>query len=98
MPQKAREKFKTEHNVFDNFTNRTLFKLISEGHFEGLESTISMGKEANIFSAKRKDGSRVMIKIYRLEACDFNRMYDYIKEDPRYADIRGKKRKIIFIP
>jgi RIO kinase 1 len=96
MPQKAREKFKTEHNVFDNFTNRTLFKLISEGHFEGLESTISMGKEANIFSAKRKDGSRVMIKIYRLEACDFNRMYDYIKEDPRYADIRGKKRKIIF--
>jgi RIO kinase 1 len=55
-----------------------------------------MGKEANIFSAKRKDGSRVMIKIYRLEACDFNRMYDYIKEDPRYADIRGKKRKIIF--
>ena len=96
MPNKAREKFKTAHNVFDEFTNRTLFKLISEGYFEGLESPIAIGKEANIFSAKTKDGSRVMIKIYRLEACDFNKMYDYIKEDPRYADIKGKKRKVIF--
>lgn len=96
MPTRSKEKFKTMHNVFDEFTNRTIFKLISEGYFEGLESPISIGKEANIFSAKRKDNSRVMIKIYRLEACDFNRMYDYIKEDPRYADIKGKKRKIIF--
>jgi len=96
MPTKAREKFKTQHNVFDEFTNRTIFKLISEGYFEGLESPISIGKEANIFSAKRKDKTRVMVKIYRLEACDFNKMYDYIKEDPRYADIKGKKRKIIF--
>jgi len=96
MPHKPKEKFKTAHNVFDDFTNRTIFKLISEGYFEGLESPISIGKEANIFSAKRKDKSRVMVKIYRLEACDFNRMYDYIKEDPRYVDIKGKKRKVIF--
>ncbi len=96
MPNKSKEKFKTMHNVFDEFTNRTLFKLISEGYFEGLESPISIGKEANIFSAKTKDKSRVMVKIYRLESCDFNKMYDYIKEDPRYADIKGKKRKIIF--
>ena len=96
MPNKAKEKFKTMHNVFDEFTNRTLFKLISEGYFEGLESPISIGKEANIFSAKTKDNSRVMVKIYRLESCDFNKMFDYIKEDPRYADIKGKRRKIIF--
>lgn len=96
FPRKIDEKFQVMHNVFDEFTNRTIFKLISEGYFEGLESPISIGKEANIFSAKRKDGSRVMAKIYRLESCDFNRMYDYIKEDPRYADIKGKKRKIIF--
>lgn len=97
FPRKPDEKFKTMHNVFDEFTNLTIFKLISEGYFEGLESPVSIGKEANIFSAKRKDNSRVMVKIYRLETCDFNRMYDYIKEDPRYADIKGKKRKIIFL-
>ncbi len=37
-----------------------------------------------------------MVKIYRLETCDFNKMYDYIKEDPRYVHLKGKKRKIIF--
>ncbi|MFH1642664.1 MAG: serine protein kinase RIO [Nanoarchaeota archaeon] len=94
-PRRVPDKFKVMHNVFDEFTNRTLYKLISEGHFDGLESPISIGKEANIFSAKKGDG-RVMIKIYRLESCDFNVMYDYIKEDPRYTGLKGKKRKIIF--
>ncbi len=91
----TKEIFKTMHGVFDEFTNRTLFKLISEGYFDGLESTIAVGKEANIFSALGSEG-RVMVKIYRLETCDFNKMYDYIKNDPRYIDLKGKKREIIF--
>ncbi|MCK5283515.1 MAG: serine protein kinase RIO [Nanoarchaeota archaeon] len=95
MPKITREKFKSMHNVFDEFTNRNIFRLISQGHFDGLESPISIGKEANIFSAK-KGSKRLIVKIYRLETCDFNRMYDYIKEDPRYLNLRGKKRKIIF--
>lgn len=81
-------------NVFDDFTERTIFKLISEGYFDGLESPISIGKEANIFSALGRKG-RVMVKIYRLEACDFNRMYDYIKYDPRYSNLKRRKRKIV---
>jgi len=92
----TKNKFKVMHNVFDNFTNRTLFKLISEGHFKGLESPISVGKESNIFSALTKNNKRVIVKIYRLETCDFNRMYDYIKADPRFSKLRRKKRKIIF--
>jgi len=97
MPKERRRvdgKFQVMHNVFDEFTNKTLFKLISEGYFDGLESPIKIGKEANIFSAKKGD-KRIMVKIYRLESCDFNRMYDYIKDDPRYIGLRGKKRKII---
>jgi len=90
------EKFKTMHNVFDDFTNRTIFKLITEGHFRGLESPISIGKESNVFSALTEDERRVIIKIYRLETCDFNRMYDYIKDDPRYFGLKDKKRKVIF--
>ena len=93
---KPREEFKTMHDVFDGFTNRTLYKLITQGHFEGLESPISIGKESNVFSAIKKDGSRVMVKIYRLETCDFNRMYDYIKDDPRFIDMKKGKRNIIF--
>ena len=89
-------KFKVMHNVFDNFTNRTLFKLISKGCFKGLESPISVGKESNIFSALTDNGKRIIVKIYRLETCDFNRMYDYIKDDSRFHKLRRKKRKIIF--
>src|SRR3989344_6188518 len=91
----SRERFKVMHNVFDEFTNRALFTLISAGHFDGLQSPISIGKEANIFSAK-KGSESVVVKIYRLESCDFNRMYDYIKFDPRYSTVHPSKRKIIF--
>ena len=90
------EKFKIKHGVFDEFTNRTLFKLITEGHFEGIESPINVGKESNVFSAITKEGHRVIVKIYRLETCDFNKMYDYIKDDPRYGNLKDKKRKVIF--
>lgn len=95
MPKKSKEKFKVMHSVFDEFTNRTIFRLITRGYFEGLESPIAIGKEANIFSAKTKTG-RVMVKIYRLETCDFNRMYDYLKVDPRFLHLKSKKRKVIF--
>lgn len=96
MPKKAKEKFKTKHDVFDEFTNRTIFKLITEGHFRGLQSPICIGKESNVFSALTEDSSKVIVKIYRLETCDFNRMYDYIKGDPRFINLKKKKRKIIF--
>ena len=96
MAKITREKFKTYGNVFDNFTKRNLFELSSKGHFLELKSTISIGKEANIFSAEREDGSLIIVKIYRLENCDFNKMYDYIKYDTRYLNLKAKKREIIF--
>jgi RIO kinase 1 len=94
----TREKFKTRGNVFDEFTDRTLFELSSKGHFRGIESPVSIGKEANIFTAVTDDPSakRIIVKIYRLEACDFNRMYDYIKYDARYLNLKAKRREIIF--
>lgn len=95
MARITKEKFKTMHGVFDDFTNRTLYKMITEGRFEGVIGPVSIGKEANIFQAKSKDG-KVILKIYRLETCDFNRMYDYIKYDPRFMNLKKQKRKIIF--
>jgi len=91
-----REKFKTYKNVFDEFTLRNLFKLSSQGYFDVLESPISKGKESNVFSALTKDKKRVILKIYRLETCDFNRMYDYLRSDPRYMQIKKQRRKVIF--
>jgi RIO kinase 1 len=92
----TREKFKTYKNVFDAFTNRNLFKLSSQGYFSELESPISIGKEANIFTALKKDNTRVIVKIYRLSNCDFNLMYQYMKEDPRYVSVKRRRRDVVF--
>ncbi len=96
MGKITREKYKTYENVFDEFTYRNLHKLITQGYFEGLIGQIELGKEANVFTAQTKDGGLVIVKIYRLETCDFGKMYSYIKPDPRYNNIKKNKRAIIF--
>ncbi len=95
MAKVTKEKFKTYKNVFDAHSERCLFKLASQGHFDELIGPVSIGKEANIFTAT-KDKHKVIVKIYRLENCDFNKMYDYIKFDPRYINLKKNKRLIIF--
>ena len=90
----SKEKFKTYENVFDNATLRVLFKLSSQGYFDELQSPISVGKESNIFSAKKGE-DYVAVKIYRVNACDFKKMYTYISGDPRFEGIQKQKRKVI---
>jgi RIO kinase 1 len=92
----SREEWKIRGNVFDKFTLNILRKLSSQGYFEELESPVAIGKEANIFTAVKKDGSYVIVKIYRLENCNFNKMLNYIKQDARYVNLRRNKRDIIF--
>ncbi len=93
---KYKEEWKVYKNVFSEFSLRNLFRLSSQGHFEELESPISIGKEANIFTAKTKEGERIVAKIYRLENCNFNKMYSYISSDSRYPSIKKRKREIVF--
>jgi RIO kinase 1 len=96
MAKKSKEIWKVYKNVFDDFTTKLLFKLITQGIFEGLEGPVKIGKEANIFTALRKDSTRVIVKIYRLHSCNFNKMYDYIKLDPRFTNLKKKRREVIF--
>lgn len=95
MVRDSREDFKTYGNVFDNFTNRLLFKLSSQGYFEELQSVVAPGKEANVFTARTQEGY-VIVKIYRLESCNFNKMYEYIRNDSRYVGMPKSRRKTIF--
>jgi RIO kinase 1 len=97
VARKFRERFKTLNDVFDQFTIRNLFVLSRKDHFvEDTLSPLSIGKEANVFTAAALDGSRVVVKIYRLETADFNKMYDYIAADPRYISLKKKHREVIF--
>jgi RIO kinase 1 len=93
--KKAKDKFKIYKNVFDEFTLKTLFKLSSRGHFDELLSPLRIGKESNVFLADKKEDI-VIVKIYRLQSCNFNRMYMYIKSDPRFQNLKKQRRLIIF--
>lgn len=91
-----REAWKTYGNVFDEFTIQNLRRLSSQGYFVELTQTVALGKEANVFAGEQEDGTLVAVKIYRLENCNFNKMFEYISQDPRYMHLKGQRRKIIF--
>ncbi len=88
------ERFKTLKGVFDEFTNRNLFELQSRNIFDELISPFKVGKESNVFLGL-KGKEQVIVKIYRLQNCDFKRMYAYIGQDPRYEYLKKKRRDII---
>lgn len=96
MARITHEAWKVWGNVFDQFTEKILIKFTSQGHFSKLQSPVSIGKEANIFTALTDDGGIIIVKIYRLESCNFNKMYDYIKSDGRFENLKKQRRKIIF--
>ena len=99
------ERFKTLRGVFDAFTQRNLFELESRRIYDELVMPLKIGKESNIFLAKRRANGRgedkheeiyVIVKIYRVQNCDFKRMFHYIKQDSRYDELRQHRREIIF--
>lgn len=92
----TQEKFKTYQDVFDQQTFRVIFELASKGYFQELKSPISVGKESNVFSAITKDGDYLAAKVYRVNVCDFKRMYTYIRGDPRFRDLNNQRRKVIY--
>jgi RIO kinase 1 len=97
MPRGYKEEFKTENDVFDRFTIRNLFVLSTKDYFVDETLTpLSIGKEANLFTAESRDGGRVVVKIYRLETADFQKMYSYISPDPRYMHLKKNQRDVIF--
>jgi RIO kinase 1 len=95
-PKYSAERFKRVENVFDKKTKRNIFKLASEGYFEELGEPIALGKEANVFTARREDDTFVVVKIYRVENGNFNKMYQYISGDKRFDTIQNHRRKIVF--
>ena len=78
MVKKSIDKFKVYKNVFDEFTLKTLFKLSSQGHYDELMTPEQIGKESNIFLASTDSDDYVVVKIYRLQTCNFNKMFSYI--------------------
>lgn len=96
MARKRKEEWKVYGNVFDEFTITNIHKLMGQKIIEGVQSPVKIGKEANIFTTTTNDGGKRILKIYRLESCSFNKMYNYIKSDPRFIGIKKQRRQVIF--
>ena len=95
MAKNPRQEWKIYKNVFDEHSLKLLERLRGQGHYDELQSPIALGKEANIFTAS-KDDNLVIVKIYRLENCNFNKMYSYLAPDPRFHGVKKKNRLIVF--
>ena len=93
--QKRLGEFKVYKDVFDSSTINAIWKLITQGRIEGLESPIKIGKESNVFSALNKQSERLAVKIYRITASDFKKMYNYLAPDRRFRIMRNQRQLIL---
>lgn len=93
--EKESDDRKVSQDVLDVATLKLLYKLSSKNVIKALGGIISTGKEANVFHALGED-RELAIKIYRISTSNFNAMSDYLFGDHRFANVRHKKRDIIF--
>lgn len=91
----AADLFKTEAEVFDLRTMKTLSKLISDRYLDTVDFCVSTGKEANVFRGTTPDGDHVAVKIYRVHTSTFRSHEEYLLGDHRFDMRRKSNREII---
>lgn len=94
--EKDSETYKIVSRVFDRSTLLTLYHMINRGLIEVFRGIVSAGKEANIFCALDREGDHVAVKIYRIATSDFKNMHRYLMGDPRFSQVRGDRRKVVY--
>jgi len=88
------KEFKVVHGVFDEKTLLALYRLLSKTKIT-VESLVKEGKESVILSGLTPDKKWVAIKVYRVEACEFKKMWRYLIGDPRFKGLKKRKRTIV---
>ena len=92
------DQFKVEQSVFDDATFAAIYKLVQDGHVDAFGGPISTGKEANVYEALASDDGvdhDIAIKIYRINASNFQQMREYLEGDPRFEGIGSDKKKVV---
>ena len=92
------DQFKVEQSVFDDATFAAIYKLVQDGHIDAFGGPISTGKEANVYEALASDDGTdhdVAVKIYRINASNFQQMREYLQGDPRFEGIGSDKKKVV---
>lgn len=91
----AADLFKTEAEVFDLRTMKTLSKLISDRYLDTVDFCVSTGKEANVFRGTTPDGGHVAVKIYRVHTSSFRSHMSYLLGDHRFEPGGKSNREVI---
>ncbi|GAA0295049.1 serine/threonine-protein kinase Rio1 [Halarchaeum salinum] len=92
---KDADQLKVQDGAFDDATFAALYKLVQDGHLAAFGGPISTGKEANVYEAAAPEGDDVAVKVYRINASNFQHMRDYLEGDPRFEGIRGDKKAVV---
>jgi RIO kinase 1 len=92
---KDADQFKVEQSVFDDATFAAIYKLVQDGYIEAFGGPISTGKEANVYEALGAEDRDVAVKIYRINASNFQEMRAYLEGDPRFEGIGSDKKKVV---
>jgi RIO kinase 1 len=92
---KDADQFKVEQSVFDDATFAAIYKLVQDGYIAAFGGPISTGKEANVYEALGADDRDVAVKIYRINASNFQQMREYLEGDPRFEGIGSDKKKVV---
>lgn len=88
---------KTVNEVLDRSTVMTLYKMITEGVFSGVEGNVGAGKESLLFRGTRDGGSDLALKVYLVSTSNFKKRMDYIWGDPRFSRFRRNTRDLVYL-
>jgi RIO kinase 1 len=91
---KDADQFKVEGSVFDDATFAAIYKLVQDGYIEAFGGPVSTGKEASVYTALGSEET-VAVKIYRINASNFQQMQAYLDGDPRFSGIGNDKKRIV---
>ena len=81
--------------AIDEFSLKTIDILLKRRYFDEVTNLIQIGKESEVYNLNSKNNNRI-IKIYRINNLTFNNLDRYIRNDFRFKNLKGSRRKIIF--
>ena len=88
---------KTVNEVLDRPTVMTLYKMITEGIFSGVDGAVGAGKESLLFRGRCEGGSDLALKVYLVSTSNFKKRANYIKGDPRFSKFRRNTRDLVYL-
>lgn len=85
---------KTEGEVFEKATLKSIWKLMNTGVIDAFDFPISTGKEGTVFRARCRN-TLIAVKIYRITTATFRSISKHLMYDAQ-KNVRRDRRSIIF--